>query len=126
MASITWTEVVAIAPQLTAVGAGAQAEFTNYVNSALAILQYGGEDSFKLRMARLNLAAHLGEMWLRKGQASDVSSETVGVDSVATGYARLPQTLAGQTGLTSYGIEFDRLTSSTPSRLPMVNTRRGC
>ncbi len=121
MASITWSTVVAAAPQLAVIPLSYQTDVLNYVNTTLDDGLYGGEESFKLRMARTYLAAHMGEMWLRKGTGGAVTGETASASSVAMSYAAPWHGAIDALETTSYGLEFKRLTDSSAAfRMPVV------
>lgn len=121
MAAIDWPAVVGAAPQMVAVSASFQADILNYVNGTLEVSLFGGEDSFKLRMARLMLAAHMGEVWIRRGQGGALTGETIAAQSVASTWAA-PYHGAAIDVLetTSFGLEFLRLVATTGASLPMV------
>lgn len=80
MAAIVWSDVEALSSQFALVHPTFQTDILNYVNNALDVSVWGGEEAFDLRLARIYLAAHLGSMpIIASGQATGaVVSETVG------------------------------------------------
>lgn len=62
MAAITWTDVTTLAASLTAVPSGAQTAILAYVNSNVNAAKLGGESTQKTKLARIYLAAHMGEL----------------------------------------------------------------
>lgn len=113
MAAITWTDVTDVAKELTTVSVGAQTAILLLVNDFLDVGTWGGEDSQKLKMGRVFLAAHIATLSAkRKGKAGTVSSEAAG------GLSRSYQSLATATALslTSYGDLYTMLAKSTAAR----------
>jgi hypothetical protein len=123
VASIAWSDVVAIAPQLATIPVAAQNAFLAYVNIEIDVVKVGGdlgEDSPRLRMARLYLAAHMGEMWRRKGQSGELTSENVGATAIAFTYGA--RNFDGDVlKTTSYGLEYERIMASRAAlRMPIT------
>lgn len=86
MADITWDDVVALQVSLADVSEAAQEMILGYVNEGLNPNAFGGEDSPRYVLARAYLAAHLGEIERRNG-GGNVSSETIGANSITLAYA---------------------------------------
>jgi hypothetical protein len=88
VAAIAWSDVTGFASGLTAVGAGARTDILNWVNNeGLSAANFGGEDSYRYRLARIYLAAHLGELALPQTASDAVASKTVSRDSLSVTYA---------------------------------------
>jgi len=100
MADITWTDVLDIAPELAAVGAGAQSLYLAHANTALAVEALGGEAAPKLKLARIYLVAHLATAAALAigGASGPVVSESAGGLSVSYGAAAAATTDYGSTG----------------------------
>ena len=62
MAAIVWTDVTALAPELSTISSTTQSDVLNFVNSALNVALYDGESGFRTRLARIYMAAHLASM----------------------------------------------------------------
>ncbi len=121
MASISWSDVTAHAPELSTVSAGAQTDILAHVNVALLVTEFGGEDAPKTKMARIYLAAHLATMAAQgaAGAAGPVQSESAG--GLSRTYAVGAAALAGgDYETTSYGQAFRALARTTPARIPML------
>ena len=100
MADIVWTDVVDFDASMAGVAAGAQTLILAYVNDeALQPTIFGGEDSWKYKLARIYLAAHLGTMARLQGVSGPVSSESAGGLSTSYAVAMTRSNL----GITSYG-----------------------
>lgn len=120
MASITWADVLTMAPELSTVSAGGQTSILAYVNGALNVDEFvDGEDGAQLKLARIYLAAHLGTLALPDvsgASSSIVTSESAG--PLSRSYAQLSTSEAQS--LTSYGSFFSELIRRTPARAPIV------
>ena len=103
MAGIAWDDVVNLAPDLSGVSYGAQDLILEYVNDALAVDQFGGEDALSLKMARIYLAAHMAvlERTAASGSPGQVVSESVG--GLSRTYASSSSGAATGFAATSYG-----------------------
>jgi hypothetical protein len=117
---VTWPNVVDFAATLSTVAVGAQTAILAYVNGTLEPDVYGGEDSARLRMARIYLAAHMGELLKRQGIGGAITNETVGAESISFSYTAPLKGAIESLETTSWGLEFQRITNSTRARLPMV------
>lgn len=98
--SITWTDVVGIAPELVSVETPTQAAILAVVDRQIDPDAWG---AFADDGARY-LAAHLASI---RGNEGLVTSETLGV--MARSYA-LPPGIMGSLALSTYGAEYYRLT----------------
>lgn len=120
MAAIVWADVVLIAPALSAVADGAHFPILAFVNTAFDPKVFGGEESPRLRLARMYLAAHYGTITNATGQgggntAGPIISETVG--GVSRSYANLVGGSGSETFIsTIYGRELLALLAGTSSR----------
>lgn len=121
MAAITWSQVELLASELSAVDAGAQALILEYVNTGLNVAVWGGEESVKLKLARIYLAAHMGA--LAKQAADGLSGVAGPVYEVTEGDATVRfADIAGSAtdaalGQTPYGQEYDRLRATSAARI---------
>jgi hypothetical protein len=120
MAAIDWTNVTDLLSALSTVTLGWQTSILGYVNNSLNADTYGGEDSYRYKIARVYLAAHMGLIWKKKGEVTGaVVSEDVGADSIRIGYGKVDD-LAKSLDLTFYGKEFERLTRETRAGFPLA------
>jgi len=119
MADIDWDDVEAIAPELSTVSADAQTMILAYVNDALDVSLFGGEDAAKTKLIRVYMAAHRGAMTQRNGVGGSVSSQSVG------GISRSYGTVGGGAddyNSTAYGQEYLSLIRNSPARIACVWT----
>lgn len=110
--AITWTDVTAIAPELSTAALATQ-------TAVLASVELQVNDDAWDDLAstgKAYLAAHLATLAARgaSGAAGPVTSESVG--QLSRSYAA-PATPSSSLGLTSYGQEYLRLTRILPSVL---------
>lgn len=110
--AIKWIDVVAIAPELIALNANSQTQILQIVDRQINADAWGSLADDGRRF----LAAHYGSLALRKGSGF-ITEEHVG--QLGRSYA-VPAWLKSSLGLTSYGIEYRRLTTLLPSVLGMV------
>ncbi len=113
MADITWDDVVLIAPELSTTDSDAQDLILAYVNEALA------EAMFKanaLKLARINLAAHMGTGVGLGMAAGPVISETEG--GLSRTYAA--PVMSSDLASTSYGRNLAFLFRTSKARMPVV------
>lgn len=119
MAAIVWSDVTDIAAQLATVAAGAQTMILEFVNTeAIDIRLFKlGEDSKKLKLMRVYLAAHLGSLAPRVGIITSESELDLSI-----GYTIPPLPPGGDPFwfLSSYGQAYSAMVNSTPARLPFV------
>lgn len=104
--SIDWTDVTALAPELSTVDTGRQAFILAQVNSELSTAVWGS----KIEIGRTYLAAHLATLFKRaqSGSGGAVSSESVGAISRSysvTSFSKNPSNLEN----TTYGQEYLRM-----------------
>lgn len=122
MAAIGWTDVEAVASGLSAVSPTAQMVILGLVNTTLKVSLLGGESGIKTRMARTYLAAHLGDLALRKGGASGtagpVTSETISEDEIRIDYANAVAQNASALRETAYGGQFLTIVRNSGARAP--------
>lgn len=113
MAAIVWDDVVDIAAELSAVGADARTKILAFVNGALDTTLFdGGEDSDRLHLARIYLAAHFGSGALpgsgSSGPPGTVTSESAG--GLSRSYATMAAaTATGLVGGTWCGQQYQAL-----------------
>lgn len=121
MAAIVWTDVTAIAVELTAVPVDAQTLFLSYVNTSLNVDYFGGESHINTKLARIYLAAHLGKTQLQGGDsiAGPVTSESAG--GLSRSYALVSAVSgSGAVSGSSWADRYMELVNSSLARLPMV------
>ncbi len=119
MAVVVWNDVVTKLPaaELASVPAPAQDDILAFVHETLNVKALGGEDSARLRRARMLLAAHLAHVTGSGGSvaAGPVISEST--SRISRTYAQV-MTSSDFSG-SSYGEEFSRLVRTAPlARLP--------
>lgn len=120
MAFVTWADVVTLlpAPELAEVSLVTQGEILAYVHETLNVSRLGGEDSARLRRARMLLAAHMASTGGSGGDviAGPVISETTG--GISRTYAQVVSG-DGYEG-TTYGQELARLIRTSAARIPFL------
>jgi hypothetical protein len=107
MASITWTNVLEFAPELSDVTTNARVDILALVNDLLPVGEWDGESGPKTKMARIYLAAHFGATSLFGGRV--VLGETTGAWQQH-----------GDLGSTLYGRMFKTLAKTTPNRVVVL------
>lgn len=112
MADITWDDVTDLQANLSAAEADAQTKILAYVNGELNPDAFGGADSARFVMARIYLAAHLGELARRNGERS-VSSKLIGAERISIAYGLSTEGLAQ----TSWGAEYAEMLAASPLRI---------
>ncbi|MBA3841183.1 MAG: DUF4054 domain-containing protein [Actinobacteria bacterium] len=100
MAAVSWSDVIAAAPELATVALASQSDILGVANVRLAVGLFGGEADPMLRLARILYAAHLAAM-IRLGVSGPLIGESVG--GMSRTYAA-PFMGRGQLGMTSYGM----------------------
>lgn len=119
MAAITWADVTNFAPRTPTTHADMQAAILAYVNTSIKVTNFAlGEASAKLKLARLNLAAHMAMVGPSSGNVNvgNVSSSSAGglsLSYVAGGVA----VEASSLGSTLYGQEYLRLIRTSGARV---------
>lgn len=116
MASIVWADVVNHAAELSSVDTDAQTDILAHVNTTLDVRVFGGEDSPKLKLARIYLAAHMATLQTLGGSSGDIQSESVGGVSYSYGAAAD----ASDFSSTSYGKQYSALVRNSIARFPLV------
>lgn len=123
MAAIAWTDVVSMFPDDSALAelpVSAQNAILAYVNTQLSRTFFGGEESPKLRLARIYWAAHSA---ISGGEGGSVTAGPVTMRSeggVTEQYASGGASTSGVNGSTSYGQLFDQLMRSSPRRVGLT------
>ncbi len=117
MADIIWSDVEAVAPELSTVDSNAQSMILAYVNDALSVSAFGGETSPKLRLARIYLAAHVGTLSSHGGNptAGPVTAESA--DNISRSYATRAIANPSDWDATSYGQLYMALARTSGARL---------
>lgn len=122
MAAIDWDDVVAHAADLADVDTDAQADILGYVNENVNVAKFGGETSYKLKLARIYLAAHLGQMTLEadssSGVTGDIESETIGAESITFDYSKMSD--GDELELTQHGLKYRGLVRRSACRVGFV------
>lgn len=117
MASIAWSDVTVSAPELSAYPLAGQADVLAFVNVELDVSLFDGEDSPRLKMARVYLAAHLATMASRgSGGAGPVTMEQAG--GLMRQYANL--TIRTSLESTGYGNLYLMILRTSRARWPVV------
>lgn len=119
--AISWSNVVAHAPELSVVSSSAKTDILAYVNESLAVELFDGEDGPKTKLARIYLAAHLGAGVAVSGGATAVgavTSESAG--GLARSYGQALVVDVASFGSTSYGQAYLQLVRSSACRVPFV------
>lgn len=122
MAAITWDNVTDHAPELSTVDSDAQDDILAYVNTVLAVVKFGGEDSPRTKLARIYLAAHFASLASLGGSGSSgpVIEEEVG--DIRRRYAEIGG--SSETGAdfnrTTYGQSFLAIVRASSARGPQV------
>jgi len=114
---IARTDVLALAPGLSKIDQSAWLDILAYVNELDDRTIGGGVDGATVRLARLYLAAHLGQVTLnaRGGAAGPVTSESAGALRRSYGFLN---TAAARQGLAStmFGQQYLSIIEQTPAR----------
>jgi hypothetical protein len=111
--TISWPNVTAIAPELSAAPAEMQLALLAMVNRRCPAVIWGTEDD----TGRTYLAAHLATLGLRRGAGGPVTSQ--GAGPVNQSYGLLMK--VGPLSTTAYGQEYERLLYTLPlARLPVI------
>lgn len=120
MAAIGPNDVINHYPAFADVSDGVQVDVCDYVNTHVNVAKFGGENAIKTKMARIALAAHLGEVRRRSeggGQTGDVRSESISATALTVTYAE-----ASSSGLreTSAGRDYLALARRSAARVGHV------
>ena len=120
MAAITWLDVTGIAPELVSLSIDAQTLILNYVNEALDITVFDGEDGALVKALRVYLAAHIGTMTSRanSNKSGAVTDKSLGPQS--TKWASNESKFAGQYGDTQYGVLYSTFVNTSSARGPIL------
>lgn len=123
MSAILWTDVTAIASELTSVALAAQDMYLALANTFINVAMFDGEDGPKTKLARIYVAAHFATLDRLRGTAiaGPVISESRG--GLSRSYANLTQMsmAAGLFGQTTYGQNYATLVrTSAGARMPTV------
>ncbi len=121
MADITWAMVTAFAAELTVVPESAQDDILAYVNTALKVELFGGEDAPKTKLARIYMAAHYGQLTKdgAHGPAGEITGKALG--PMSTSYASSsPMGTDPLWDKTTWGKQFRSMLRSSAARVPIV------
>lgn len=120
MAAIVWTDVTALAPELSSVSVAGQTMILAHVNVALDVAMFGGEDHAKTKIARVFLAAYFGSTSISgaSGASGPVLSESAG--GLSRSYANLMTTGGSGLDRNGYGQMYRELVRVSPARAPLV------
>jgi hypothetical protein len=116
MSAIVWDDVIAHAPELSGVDEDAQTDILAHVNTTLNVAVFGGEESPKLRLARIYLAAHMTTLMTLGSSSGDIASESVG----GVSYSASSTTSTGSFDTTGYGKQYQALVRNSVARFPLV------
>ncbi len=113
MADITWSDVTDHAPELSTVSANAQTDILAYVNDALDVAAFGGEDAAKTKLARVYMAAHMATVSENAaGGGGEVVSRAQGDMSISYAASSAGSSADGYSA-TGYGRQYLTLVKST-------------
>ena len=113
MTAIIWADVTAVASELASTAGATQTMILAYVNDALSVDAFGGEDSATLTLARAYLAAHMATAGAR-GAPGQVSAESAG--GLSRSYAVDAASSGSSYGSTAYGQQYLALVNRSPAR----------
>ena len=108
---ITWTDVIAIAAELSSTPVPTQTAILAMVGVQVGAKNWMGLQKF----GQQYLAAHLGTLSRKRGEGP-TSEKSAG--GLSESYQSLLQ--FGNLGLSAYGVEYERLLYMTPAALGMV------
>jgi len=122
MAVISWSDVANQFPTGLTSNHGARKDILAYVNDALVVDEFGGEDSAKLKLARVYLAAHFAT--IAAGGVTGVAGPVVEEEGgdLRRKYASFSTTGSSDPSLTSTsgGRAYLTLLATTKARAPFV------
>jgi hypothetical protein len=122
VANVVWQDIEALQSNLSSVSVAAQMIFLAHVNEDLNPTAFGGEDSARYHLARVYLAAHLGELERRRGATSGpVQSKTIGTSSITLAYATAMSSAESALRLTSWGAMYLEMLAASPLRLGLTS-----
>lgn len=101
---IVWSDVSALAPEMSTTNVTTQGDILNHVNIALNVTPFGGDLGVTTRLARIYYAAHLAAL-AKLGTGGALLSESIG--GMSRSYAA-PMTRS-RLSATSYGLAFLQL-----------------
>ena len=114
MASIVWSDVTDYAAELSTVVAAVQTDVLEHVNSYLKVSCFGGETHIKLKLARVNLAAHFGTLFSAGSAHGQVTSEKLG--DMSRTYGAQAMFADSEYGSTKYGRAYLTILRTANSR----------
>jgi hypothetical protein len=120
-APITWDDVVAVAPELAddAVAVAYQLMALGYVEEVVSFSEFGCVDSYRYKLARAYLAAHIATYFGWEGAEYDVASMSEG--GVSVSYMAAGGGADGDLlGATGYGTMFLALVRRSPASAGFV------
>lgn len=118
MAAIIWTDVVAVAPELEELDEAATTMILDHVNTVLNTRAFGGEESPRLKLARVYLAAHMASGLGVAGGGGEVTSESMG--GLSRSYVDGSSALGGDISETGYGRQYLMIVNQSIGRGPIV------
>jgi len=115
MASITWSDVTDYAAELSTVAVGVQTDILALANGYLKVDCFGGESGIKLKIARINIAAHFGlTLGTTNGAHGQVLSEELG--DMKRQYGKQAMFADSEFGSTKYGRAYLTILAGANSR----------
>lgn len=118
MAAITWTDVEAHAPELSTANATVQADMIGMVEQILVAAEFGGEDDYRYRMARIYLAAHLATVAASGGAMATGGVQSERVGDVSRTYSTTTLLDPDSLDSTAYGRAYRAIVRISPARSP--------
>jgi hypothetical protein len=120
MADITWSDVTAVAPELSSVSAGAQTIYLAHANDALDPDEIDGETGPDTKLARIYLAAHAAT--LASNAAAGASGPLTGrsAGGLSETFSAGAPSLAASYGATAYGQALAALLRMHTAAMPRV------
>lgn len=120
MADITWSDVTDTAPELATLAVNAQTLILDYVNSALNVTVFDGEEGPRTKAARVYLAAHLATMTTRANANASGPKTNASLGPQSKKYSEFKSDFASQYNATSYGMLYSLMVNTSSARGPII------
>lgn len=123
MAAITWANVVKFVPSLSTVDAEVQNALLAHVNILLDVNRWGGEESPKLRLGRIYVAAHFATLAVKGASglngAGPLASSTA--SKLSRSWSQVNVAVYGTWATTTWGQLYWSLVRTTTAILGTVS-----